>query len=97
MTENEIKQEAQSIFNNLTEAQKNHIQNKFNDMKYCERKGDYSIARVLGGNDIYTISAFLTEGYDKDVRSAFDDILYEYNIDRYNKEQKATDDMLLGK
>ena len=87
---------AKEIFNSLTEAQKNHIQDIFNDKIYWERRGNEADAKDYGYKISY-IKDFLTAGETSDVWSAFSEILYNYNKERYNKEQKDVDDMLLGK
>lgn len=87
---------AKQIFDSLTEAQKNHIQDIFNTKTYWDRSGNKEMEKSNIA-ELIAIENFLTAGEVAGVYCALDNLLYDYNKERYNKEQKATDDMLLGK
>ncbi len=86
---------AKEILNSLTDLQKNHIQQIFNDGKFCERIGNKKDADKAS-SEIFTLINFLTAGEGADVYSVFGELLYDYNIKRYNQEQKHIDDMMLN-
>ena len=96
MTEKQAQARAKEIFDSLTEAQKNHLQNLYNDKIYWERTGKKQDANAYG-YEISHIKEFLTAGEASSVWSAFSELLNDYNYNRYNKEQKHIDDLFLGK
>ena len=94
MTENEIKQEAQSIFNNLTEAQKEHIYRIYADEQYSKRNKELKDTADRLFTERFTILMFLTAGHSTEVHSAFEDMLIIYLHKRYRQEDKYVDDLL---
>ena len=94
MTESEIKQEAQSIFNSLTEAQKEHIYRIYADEQYSKRNKELKDTADRLFSERFTILMFLTAGHSTEVYSAFEDMLIIYLHKRYRQEDKCVDDLL---
>lgn len=97
MTENEIKQEAKSIFNSLAEAQKEHIYRIYADEQYSKRKEELKDTADKLSNERFTIIQFLTAGHSVDVHTVFNEMLFNYLYKRYRQEDKYMDDMLCDK
>ena len=93
MTENEIKQEAKSIFNSLTEAQKEHIYRIYADEQYSRRTEELKDTADRLFIERFTILQFLTAGHSVDVHRVFDDMIFNYLYKRYQKHDKIVDDM----
>lgn len=87
---------ALTIFSNLTEAQKDYLQDLYNDAKYWERQGQPSKAKYYHDR-AFIIRDFLLKKESNETRETFYEIIIDYHNDRYNKEQKHIDDILLNK